>query len=115
MKLQILENHLSWTLDGTPISIRVENLEQAVFSENQNVIAALVYENSKSQKIRIYEPNGTIRLEIEQPKDHHFNCLGSNRGIDLAVMSKVKKCGWHDWWFSINAKEGLVEELGEGR
>ncbi len=115
MKLQISENQLSWTLGGTPLSIHIENLDQAIFSENQNVIAALVCENPNSQKIRIYELNGKVRLEIDQPEDHCFNYLGSNRGKDLAVMSKVKKFGWHDWWYSINAKEGLLEELGEGR
>jgi hypothetical protein len=115
MKLQISENQLSWTLDGSPYVIHIDNLEQAIFSENQNVIAVLAGENSKSQKIRVYELNGTIRHEIEQPKDHYFNYLGSNRGKDLAVMSKVRTGGWHDWWFEIDAKEGELDELGEGR
>jgi len=114
MKLHILENQISWTLDGAPYAIQIENLEHAIFSENQNVIAALIAGNPKSQKIRIYEPNGTIRHEIKQPKDHYFNYLGSNRGQDLAVMSKVKKIGWNDWWFSIDAKEGVLNEFGEG-
>ena len=113
--MQISENEVSWVLDGTPFAIKIENLEQAIFSESQNVVVALVSENPKSQKIMIYDTTGTIRHEIEQPKDHYFNCLGSNRGEDLAVMSKVKKVGWYDFWFAINAKEGKLDELGEGR
>ena len=115
MKLEISKDRISWDLDGTPFSIRVENLDHALFGEDQNVIAALVSESPTSQKIIIYEPNGTIRHEIEQPKDHRFNCLGSNRGKDLAVLTKVEQFRWHDWWFSINAQQGVLEMLGEGR
>jgi hypothetical protein len=115
MKLEISENQISWDLEGEIVSIGVENIEQAIFSKSQNVIAALILENQSSHKIVILETNGEIRHEIEQPKNHHFNYLGSNRGNDLAIMSKVNKTGWRDWWFSIDAKKGVLENLGEGR
>ena len=115
MKLQISISDISWEFEDTPISIRVDNLKQALYGDDQNVIAVLAAENEKSQKILIFEVNGEIRHEITQPEDHYFNCLGSNRGRDLAVMSKVNKMGWKDWWFAINAKSGKLESLGEGR
>ena len=115
MKLEFSENQISWDLDGGIFSIGVENIEQAIFSKSQNVIAALIQENKSSKKIVILETSGEIRHEIEQPKNHHFNYLGSNRGYDLAIMSKVNITGWRDWWFSINAKKGVLENLGDGR
>jgi hypothetical protein len=115
MKLEISKNQISWDLEGAIVSIRVESVEQAIFSERQGVIAALVLENQSFQKIVILETNGEIRHEIKQPKDHHFNYLGSNRGNDLAIMSTINKTGWRDWWFSIDASKGVLENLGEGR
>ena len=108
-------SRVSWEIEDTPITIRVDNLEQALYGEDQNVIAVLTAESEKSQKILIIEMNGKIRHEITQPENHNFNCLGSNRGRDLAVMSKVNKMGWKDWWFAINATSGKLESLGEGR
>ncbi len=115
MKVQVSDNHISWSIADSNVSFQIDNLDQALFSEDQNVVAALVSENSTSRKIIIYDLNGKIRCEIEQPSEHYFNYLGPHIENDLAVMSKINKSGWRDWWFSINTKDGLLKSLGEGR
>jgi len=93
----------------------VPSLWHAIYAHESKVIVAISGQNKESSVITIFEMNGKKRISVQEPEGMHFNCIGENRGKDVAVMAKVYKSGWLDWWYSVNPTTGELSSLGEGR
>jgi len=115
MNCQIKNNEVTWRHNETPISVSVNNLDQALFSADHNAVVVLSGPSQTSKKVIIFDLGGTVRCEIEQPKEVYFHGLGPNRGHDVAIFSTTYNIGWKNWWFAIDSNSKDVVSLGEGR
>jgi len=115
MNCKFSRGQVGWELNGREILVSISDIDQAVHSTQQGAVVVLAGSDSDSKKVLVYELNGTLRCQIEQPANTYFRGLGPNRGHDVAIFSVVYHIGWRDWWLSINSKAATVESLGEGR
>jgi hypothetical protein len=115
MKLSIDSNKVCWHHGGNLVAIDEPFLWHAIYACESNVIVTLGGERPGLSRITIYELNGDKRLTVHEPENLYFNCIGANRGCAIAVMVKVYKSSWCDWWYSVDPITGDLAQLGEGR
>jgi hypothetical protein len=115
MICDINEKRLSWQSGGNTMSVPLSNVDEAKYSGDHEAVIALISVGRNAREIAVFEVNGELRCRIAEPKQTTFNCLGSNRNNDVAVLATIYQIGWRDWWFSIDSKNAIVESLGEGR
>lgn len=115
VKLIVNEDEVSWKIDHELTSVSIGDIDQALYSLDQNAIVVLAGAAQSAKRIVVFELDGSRRCDIPQPEETYFHQLGPNREHDVAVFSTVYSQGWRDWWLSIDTRAAIVERLGEGR
>lgn len=115
------EQKTSWELNGEQVTIKLNDIQSAMFFTKSNVIAYLVGdEKCNPNMLMVYSMAGTCLQQLVRPEGYQFIYLTSHPKVDVAVVCGVvdiekSKESWSDFYFGLDLKTGVFSKIGIAR
>jgi hypothetical protein len=106
--LDKINNTLTWCYDDNIISVKENDVQNAMVYKKYRMVIVLVGQDKNPSKMKGFLSNGVLKFEHSPPEGFMFSFLTEHPDIGLAVVCGAtnKVNGWYDWHFSINPKTG---------
>jgi hypothetical protein len=104
------ESTISWSLNGTPVSVNCPNLEGARLFPKSDIVLAISGENGLCTTLVGFSVEGMRKFEVAAPEGFLFSYLIEHVTAGIAVVCAGEKYieGWYDWHFAVDPSSGKL-------
>lgn len=113
--LDRLNGRINWHLQGHSVEIQHNNISEAQFYIEHDIVIVLTGDKLSDRKLLIYALDGTLMFEKKPPSGYYFYRLSSTY-ISMSSIAPSVVCeggkehadsfGRSEWHFTINPKTG---------
>lgn len=114
-------NKTSWESNGKKVTIKLQNIQNALFFNLSNVIGYLVgKELHNPDRLLVYSLDGQLLYQIERPEGYQFEYLVSHPNADVVVVCGIIDIEnsnelWSDFYFGLDLSSGVFSKIGIAR
>jgi len=107
---------VSWSYNGKDYEKKFDELKDAAYYENENIILVLNGKNKLKRKLFGILPDSTVQFELEPPEGYCFYYLSSSGEDDNAEMAvaclDTTSARGFDIFFTIERRTHILIEQG---